>query len=96
MARSLPNTSILPARTVGLDYHARREIRRLPHRRRHRLAEHGVDDAGTKWQQTHYMGLDVHKASNSVTVAEDGRGGEIRFIGTIAGLGGFFEILDIS
>lgn len=31
-----------------------------------------------------YVGLDVHKASISVTVAEDGRDGSVRFIGPIA------------
>jgi transposase len=31
-----------------------------------------------------YIGLDVHKASISVSVAEEGRDGEVRFIGTIA------------
>jgi transposase len=30
-----------------------------------------------------YIGLDVHKASISVTVAEEGRNGEVRFIGAI-------------
>jgi len=30
-----------------------------------------------------YVGLDVHKASISVSTAEDGRDGEIRFVGTI-------------
>jgi transposase len=34
-------------------------------------------------QKTLYVGLDVHKASLSVTVAEEGRGGSITFIGTI-------------
>ena len=33
---------------------------------------------------TLYIGLDVHKASISVTVAEDGRNGEVKFLGTIA------------
>jgi transposase len=33
--------------------------------------------------KTLYVGLDVHKASLSVTVAEEGRGGSITFIGTI-------------
>ena len=32
---------------------------------------------------TIYVGLDVHKASISVTAAEDGRDGPVRFIGTI-------------
>jgi transposase len=30
-----------------------------------------------------YVGLDVHKASISITVAEDGRDGAVRFIGAI-------------
>lgn len=30
-----------------------------------------------------YVGLDVHKASISVTVAEEGRDGAVRFIGAI-------------
>ena len=34
-------------------------------------------------QRTLYVGLDVHKARISVTVAEDGRDGQIRFIGPI-------------
>jgi transposase len=34
-------------------------------------------------QKTLYVGLDVHKASISVTTAEEGRDGEVRFIGTI-------------
>jgi hypothetical protein len=34
-------------------------------------------------EKTLYVGLDVHKASISVTVAEEGRGGELRFIGAI-------------
>ncbi len=34
-------------------------------------------------KKTFYVGLDVHKASISVTVAEDGRDGPIRFIGAI-------------
>jgi transposase len=32
----------------------------------------------------HYIGLDVHKASISVAVAEDGRDGAVRFVGNIA------------
>src|SRR5271166_1886457 len=34
-------------------------------------------------QSVAYVGLDVHKATISVTVAEDGRNGDVRFIGTI-------------
>jgi transposase len=34
-------------------------------------------------QKTLYVGLDVHKASISVTTAADGRKGEIRFVGTV-------------
>ena len=34
-------------------------------------------------QETLYIGLDVHKASISVSVAEDGRNGPVRFIGEI-------------
>jgi transposase len=34
-------------------------------------------------QRTAYIGLDVHKASISVSVAEDGRDGPVRFIGEI-------------
>lgn len=34
-------------------------------------------------QRTLYVGLDVHKASVSVSVAEDGRDGPVRFIGAI-------------
>ena len=34
-------------------------------------------------QSTAYVGLDVHKATISVSFAEDGRDGDVRFIGTI-------------
>ena len=34
-------------------------------------------------QKTLYVGLDVHKATLSITVAEEGRDGPVRFIGTI-------------
>jgi len=34
-------------------------------------------------QRTLYVGLDVHKVSLSVSVAEDGRDGPVRFIGAI-------------
>lgn len=34
-------------------------------------------------QEIHFIGLDVHKLSISVTVAEDGRNGPVRFIGAI-------------
>ena len=34
-------------------------------------------------QKTLYVGLDVRKASISITTAEEGRDGEVRFIGTI-------------
>ncbi|MGJ5134383.1 hypothetical protein [Bradyrhizobium oligotrophicum] len=34
-------------------------------------------------QKILYVGMDVHKAIISVTTAEDGRDGEVRFIGTI-------------
>ncbi|MFP3385028.1 IS110 family transposase [Tritonibacter sp. SIMBA_163] len=34
--------------------------------------------------KTHYVGLDVHKDTIAMAVAEDGRGGEIRFHGVIA------------
>jgi hypothetical protein len=34
-------------------------------------------------QNVAYVGLDVHKATISVSVAEDGRDGAVRFIGTI-------------
>lgn len=34
-------------------------------------------------KSTHYVGLDVHKASISVSIAEGGRGGEVRFVGAV-------------
>ena len=34
--------------------------------------------------KTTYVGLDVHKDTIAVAVAEEGRRGEIRFFGTIA------------
>lgn len=33
---------------------------------------------------TKYIGLDVHKASIAVAVAEGERGGEVRYFGTVA------------
>lgn len=33
---------------------------------------------------TKYIGLDVHKATVAVAVAEGERGGEVRFVGTVA------------
>jgi transposase len=35
-------------------------------------------------QKALYIGLDVHKASISVSLAEEGRDGEVRFLGAIA------------
>ena len=32
---------------------------------------------------THYVGMDVHKETIAVSIAEEGRNGEVRFIGTI-------------
>jgi len=37
-----------------------------------------------KIQETYYVGLDVHKRIIAVSVAENGRGGEVRYIGEIA------------
>ena len=42
-----------------------------------------VDQRGDHAETTHYIGLDVHKASISVAIAEDGRNGEVRFLGAI-------------
>lgn len=33
---------------------------------------------------TAFVGLDVHKETIAVAIAEDGRGGEMRFLGEIA------------
>jgi hypothetical protein len=35
-------------------------------------------------QKTLYVGLDVRKATLSITAAEEGRGGAVRCIGTIS------------
>ena len=32
---------------------------------------------------TSYVGLDVHKSTISVAIAEDGRGGEVRYYGVV-------------
>jgi transposase len=34
-------------------------------------------------QTRSFVGLDVHKATISISVAEDGRGGPVRFLGVI-------------
>jgi hypothetical protein len=34
-------------------------------------------------EHTTFVGLDVHKRTTSVAVAEPGRGGEVRFLGEI-------------
>ena len=35
-------------------------------------------------EHTTFVGLDVHKRTTSVAVAEPGRGGEVRFLGEVA------------
>ena len=42
-----------------------------------------VFEGGNANEKTLYVGLDVHKDTIAVAVAEDGRGGKIRFHGTI-------------
>jgi transposase len=40
-------------------------------------------DAEGNMQKTLYVGLDVHKATLSITAAEEGRDGAVRFVGTV-------------
>jgi transposase len=42
------------------------------------------DDKHTMKKTTLYLGLDVHKDSVAIAIAEGGRGGEVRFYGTIS------------
>jgi hypothetical protein len=42
------------------------------------------DDKHTMKKTTLYLGLDVHKDSVAIAIAEGGRGGEVRFDGTIS------------
>ena len=50
-----------------------------------RRAEGGAasNSGGIMQMKVFYVGLDVHKTSISITVAEDGRDGAVRFIGAI-------------
>ena len=42
------------------------------------------DDKHTMKKTTLYLGLDVHKDSVAIAIAGGGRGGEVRFYGTIS------------